>query len=82
MKQSEARKHYQRKAAAFERLFNTPDGKFVLEKLEEQFGGTTLKKTPDGLIDPNASIAAAGCREVLLYIQMMRKAHAVTAGDS
>jgi hypothetical protein len=56
----------------FERVFSSPDGKTILEELEFRFNGTTLKKH-NGLIDPNASIAAAGCREVLLYINQMRK---------
>jgi hypothetical protein len=57
-------------------VFNAPDGEALLADLEIKFGGTTLKKV-DGKIDPNASIAAAGCREVLLYINAMRKEHAV-----
>ena len=61
---------------AFERLFSSPDGIAVLEDLDYRFNGTTLKKR-DGLIDPNATIAAAGCREVLLYIQQMRKHYVV-----
>jgi hypothetical protein len=56
----------------YDRVFKSPDGKKVLEDLEFRFNGTTLKKV-DGLIDPNASIAAGGCREVLLYIAQMRK---------
>jgi len=63
-------------SGAFERVFNSPDGKAVLEELEYRFNGTTLKKH-NGLIDPNASIAAAGCREVLLYIQQVRKQYVV-----
>lgn len=38
--------------------------------LEDRFNRTTLKKQ-GGVIDPYASIAAAGCREVLLYIDHM-----------
>jgi len=56
----------------YERLFNSPDGKVVLEDLEFRFNGTTLK-SHDGVIDPYRSIAAGGCREVLLYISQMRK---------
>jgi hypothetical protein len=58
--------------ALYDRVFKSPDGKKVLEDLELRFNGTALKKV-DGLIDPNASIAMAGCREVLLYIAQMRK---------
>jgi len=61
---------------AFERLFSSPDGIAVLEDLEYRFNGTTLKKK-EGVIDPYASIAQAGCREVLLYIQQMRKHYVV-----
>ena len=44
------------------------------------FNGTTLKKV-EGVIDPNASIAAAGCREVLLYIKMMMEPLKVVKKD-
>jgi hypothetical protein len=60
----------------YTRVFNSPDGEALLDDLEMRFGGTTLKKV-NGTIDPNASIAAAGCREVLIYINLMRKEHAV-----
>ena len=69
-------------AALFERVFASPDGKKVLEILEREFNGTTLRKTKDGLIDPHASIAAAGCREVLLYIQLKRNYNAVAERNS
>ena len=62
---------------AYVNLFDSPNGKVVLEDLDKQFNRTTLRKV-DGVIDPNASIAAAGCREVLLYIDdMMRNNNAV-----
>lgn len=67
-----ARDIIKRKYASYKNLFATPDGKAVLEDLERQFGGTTLRKN-NGVIDPNASIAAAGCREVLLYIENIIK---------
>ena len=54
----------------YHRLFTSPQAEKVLADLNEKFNGTTLKKV-DGVIDPNASIAAAGCREVLLYIDQM-----------
>lgn len=69
-------------AATFDRVFSSPDGKKVLEVLEREFNGTTLKRAKDGTIDPHASIAAAGCREVLLYIDFKRKVNAVTARDT
>ena len=62
---------------AYINLFDSPNGKVVLEDLDKQFNRTTLRKV-DGVIDPIASIAAAGCREVLLYIdEMMRNNNAV-----
>ena len=69
-------------AALFDRVFNSPDGKKVLEVLEREFNGTTLKKSKDGFVDPHASIAAAGCREVLLYIKLKRYKNAITGRDS
>jgi hypothetical protein len=72
----------EQEAALFERVFSSPDGKKVLAILEREFNGTTLKKSKDGLIDPHASIAAAGCREVLLYIQLKRNINAFAARDS
>lgn len=68
-------------AAAYDRVFTSPDGKKVLDDLYVRFNGTTLKKN-EGVIDPHASIAAAGCREVLLYIDLMRKHHATAERDS
>ena len=69
-------------AAAFDRVFSSPDGMIVLEALEREFNGTTLKRNTEGAIDPHASIAAAGCREVLLYITLKRKQNAVAARNS
>jgi hypothetical protein len=60
----------------YSHLLNSPDGELLMADLERRFGGTSLKKH-DGTIDPYASIAAAGCHEVLLYINAMRKRHAV-----
>lgn len=64
-----------KRAAAYHSVFSGPNAKVVLEDLNRQFNGTTLKKVND-VIDPNASIAAAGCREVLLYIDNMVTKHA------
>ena len=64
--------------ASYQRVFNSPDAESVMADLYLQFNGTTLKHK-DGVIDANASIAAAGCREVLLYIElMMRDKNAIT----
>ena len=64
--------------ANYQRMFNSPDAEEVMADLYRQFNGTTLKHK-DGVIDPYASIAAAGCREVLLYIElMMRDKNAIT----
>jgi hypothetical protein len=69
--------------SAYQRLFNSPDAQLVMADLYLQFNGTTLKyyrnpvgptqKQGDRVIDPTASIAAAGCREVLLYIELMTR---------
>lgn len=55
----------------FYAVFNSPQGKLVLEELKAQFGGNTLKKTKDGAIDANACLAASGAREVIIYIEEM-----------
>jgi len=57
---------YQNKTKkAYAELFKGPMAEIVLKDLNQRFNQTTLKRT-NGVIDPNASIAAAGCREVLL----------------
>lgn len=61
---------------AYDRVFASPDGQAVLQDLEFHFNGTTLRKV-NGKIDPHASIAAGGCREVLLHIENMRKRYAM-----
>lgn len=61
--------------SSYHRIFNSPDAETIMRDLRKQFDGTTLRKV-NGVIDPNASLAAAGCREVLLYIDMMREEHA------
>jgi hypothetical protein len=58
--------------SAYQRLFKSPDSELVMEDLYQRFNGTTLKHH-ERLIDPYASIAAAGCREVLLYIELMMR---------
>ena len=63
-------------SALYERVFSSPDGKAVLQHLESVFNGTTLKKV-DGRVDRDASMAKAGSREVLLYIQLMRNRNVV-----
>ena len=64
-----------KKSKLYHTLFSSPNGKKVLADLEKQFGGTTLKKV-DKVIDPHASIAAAGAREVILYIKQEVMKHA------
>ena len=71
MKREEAKQMVARKARAYHEVFNGPNAETVLKDLNRLFGQTTLKKE-NGVIDPYASIAAAGCREVLLYIEQMR----------
>ncbi len=63
---------------AYRNLFLSPDAQLVMADLYQKFNGTTLKHS-EGVIDPYASIAASGCREVLLYIElMMREQDATT----
>ena len=59
-----------KKKAAYQRLFSSPDAEMVLYDLNEVFNKSTLKKQ-GGVVDSYASIAAAGSREVLLYIDNM-----------
>ena len=74
----DVKKRQIRLRASYQRVFNSPDAESVMADLYLQFNGTTLKHK-DGVIDANASIAAAGCREVLLYIElMMRDKNAIT----
>jgi len=55
---------------AYYRLFTSPEAEVVLLDLNHQFNRTTLRIN-SGRIDPYDSIAAAGSREVLLYIDTM-----------
>lgn len=67
-----------RKKSVYQKLFTGPNAEAVLKDLDEQFNRDTLK-TVNGLVDPNASIAAAGSRKVLLYIDdMLREENAIT----
>ncbi len=51
------------------KVFNTPDGKRVLEKLEEMFyEGTSI--VPN---DPYATLAREGAREVIIHIKRTMK---------
>jgi hypothetical protein len=68
----EARRKLAGTSGCYDRTFAGDDGQKVLADLHLRFGGTTLRRN-NGVIDPNDSIAAAGCREVLLYIDNMRK---------
>jgi hypothetical protein len=58
--------------SAYQRMFNSPNAELPMKDLYKQFNGTTLKHH-EGLIDPYASVAAGGCREVLLYIELMTR---------
>lgn len=57
---------------AYWRVFNgvpnAHDGAAVLEDLKKRFQQRTTIKTVDHMVDPYASIAAAGAAEVILYI--------------
>jgi hypothetical protein len=76
MKVEEVQQRLLKRAGCFERIFQSPDGKEVLDELNLKFNGNTLKAGKDGTLDPWASIQAAGARQVLLYIQDMRNLHA------
>jgi hypothetical protein len=78
MSKEKAQELLAEKAIAYRRVFDSPDGKKLLDDLQRQFGGTTLKKAPDGTIDSNASLASAGAREVILYIDYWRNRDAST----
>lgn len=78
MSQETAQQYLAEKAILYRRVFDSPDGKKLLDDLSKQFNGTTLKKAPDGTIDANASLASAGAREVVLYIEYWRNRDATT----
>jgi hypothetical protein len=64
-------RHEQAKVkSAYAELFTGLAAEVVLKDLNSRFNGTALRKV-NGLIDANATVAAAGCREVLLYIDYM-----------
>ena len=65
--------------AAYQRLFMMPEAELVMRDLDEQFNQSTLKRQGN-TVDPYGSIAAAGSREVLLYIDYMmeKESDAVT----
>lgn len=75
---AEIRKENRALYATYHRFWNTPDGQIVWNDLMEMFNADTLIKGKDGILDPNASIAAAGSRKVLLYIEGMRNRHNAT----
>ena len=57
---------------AYDRLFSTEViGAEVLADLTRLFSeNTSIKKGPDGYVDANATLTAAGAREVILYINL------------
>lgn len=62
--------------ALYSRFLESPDGKLIWADLQKHFGRTGLRKM-DGVVDPNATIAAVGSREVLLYMDHMRNQNVV-----
>lgn len=68
MTPKQAREKMEKRLKAYRAVFTGPNGQAVLDDLTSQFGGTSLKKV-DGEIDVNATLAAAGAREVVLYIK-------------
>lgn len=73
MNLSEAKQRKNRKINAYYEVFNSPNGKVVLEDLEQTFA-STLKKC-NGVVDPHATIAAVGSRAVIDHINLMRNQH-------
>ena len=74
----EIKKEHQALRRAYFNLFSSPDAEKILDDLDHRFNGTTIRNV-DKVMDVNASIAAAGAREVLLYIDfMMRNEDATT----
>ena len=58
---------------AYTNLFNTPDGQIVLNDLKEELTADTLIAA-NGIIEPYASIAAAGYHKAYLYILSQKEA--------
>lgn len=82
MTPEELQKNIARKAKAYQQVFSGENAKIVLDDLNRHFNHSTLKKANDGHIDPHATIAAAGGREVLLYIDdQLRINDAITKRD-
>ena len=54
----------------YSRLFATAEGKEVLADLEDLFmNRTSVVKTREGTVDPNATLVCEGGREVILFIR-------------
>lgn len=77
MDPSEAKQKLAEKYRLYHEVFTSPNGQEVLKDLELIFSTTGLKKCADGTIDPTSVIAAAGQREVILYIHHMRDHYAL-----
>jgi hypothetical protein len=71
----EVRKERANLIRAYEHVLNGPDAELVMDDLASRFNGSTLRAI-DKVIDPYASIAAAGAREPYLYMDAMRKTNA------
>jgi hypothetical protein len=55
----------------YQQVFDDPMFTSIIEDLEQKFGvtkRTTVRVGPDGMVDPNASMVAAGGAEVMIYI--------------
>jgi hypothetical protein len=68
----EIKAEYRALKQAYRTVLGSPAAQPILDDLAKQFNKTSLKKV-EGVLDINASIAAAGAREVLLYIDIMMK---------
>ncbi len=73
----EVRKEQANLKRVYEHVLHGPDAQLIMDDLAKRFNGSTLRAT-EKVIDPYASIAAAGCREVYIYINAMRESHATS----
>ena len=72
MKPNEAKIEREKIRHAYRLLFKGSDAEAVLKDLNKTFNRSSLKKI-NGVLDPNAIIAAAGSRDVLLHIENMMR---------
>jgi hypothetical protein len=70
---SDKLKHHRSRERADNRAFYnvsmTPDGERVFKSLDRIFGGELVRKTSEGMVDPNASMVALGSFKVIKLIR-------------